>query len=55
MHMTTMLDTAFICEACRIVMIFESDRDEHKRITGHSKFITHDLAVGRDATEYGDK
>jgi hypothetical protein len=54
MHVTT-LDRMFVCQTCSVVIVFESDREQHERITGHSKFKIYDLTVGRDRTEYGDE
>lgn len=54
MHTTITLDRIFVCETCGTLMLFESDRDEHGRITGHSRFIIHALAVGK-GMEYGDE
>jgi len=54
MHTTRTLDTVFECQASGIVVLFESDRDDHKRIAGHSRFKIHDLAVGMERIVFGD-
>lgn len=48
------MNRAFICERCNVVMLFESDRNEHERMTGHSRVIIHDLAIGRAEIECGE-
>ena len=40
---TTTLNRTFICRTCNVVILFESDMEEHKRILGHSRFQVYDL------------
>lgn len=54
MHTSTTLNRTFICERCNVVMLFESDRHEHERITGHSRFTIRDLAIGGEEMECGE-
>gem|GEM_PF-3990115 len=45
MHTMITSDAAFICTTRGIVTLFELARDEHKRITHRSRFMTPALAV----------
>ncbi len=54
MYTSTTLNRTFICERCNVVILLESDRNEHERITGHSRFTIHDLAIGREELECGE-
>ena len=54
MYTSTTLNRTFISERCNVVILLESDRNEHERITGHSRFTIHDLAIGREELECGE-
>ena len=55
MQTRLMLDRIFICKTCGVVIIFESDRDEHELKVGHSRFMIHDLAAGKTRMEKGNE
>ncbi len=54
MYTGTTSNRAFSCERSNVVILFESDRNEHERKTGHSRFTIHDLAIGRAEVECGE-
>lgn len=41
----------FICLTCREVIIFESDKEQHTTVTGHSRFYIHDLTSAEEKNE----
>jgi hypothetical protein len=43
----------FICQTCGVITLSEFDRDEHEIRAGHSRFIIHDMEVGKTRTENG--
>lgn len=43
----------FICQTCGVITLFECERDEHEMRANHSRFLTHDLAVGKTRMENG--
>lgn len=43
MHTQTILNKMYVCKTCGEVILFESDKDEHTRQTGHFSFEINNL------------
>lgn len=54
MQTRLMLDKIFTCQTCGASILFESDRNEHKK-AGPLTFIIHDPADGNFRIEKGEE